>query len=111
VILFLSFARAETFSKVNFLGIPNLDKAVHICMYFAFTIVILYENRLILKNIRVVFMVAIIPLVFGSAIELGQSWLTTTRTGDILDELFNFFGIILAVSIYCFLINRSKKVN
>jgi VanZ family protein len=109
VILFLSFARAETFSNVNILGLPYLDKAVHLCMYFALMMVLVYENRSSIKNIRSFFVLSIIPLVFGIMIEFLQTWLTSTRTGDFFDALFNLLGIFIALPVWLLFQNFIQK--
>jgi VanZ family protein len=97
VILYLSLAPASTFSKVGDFGIPHIDKVVHICMYFGLMIVLLFENRLILKNNRSMIILSLIPLSYGILMELLQSWLTTTRTGDVKDALFDLAGILIAI--------------
>jgi VanZ family protein len=107
-ILYLSFARAETFSKVNVWDFKHLDKVVHMCMYFGLMIVLLYENRSELKYNRSLFLLAIIPFSYGSLIELLQSWLTATRKGDLFDAIFNLIGIFLALFIWSLLKRFSK---
>jgi len=111
VIIFLSFARAETFSGVNVLGISHLDKIVHACMYFALMAVLLYENRSALKKSINFFLLATIPFGLGSLIELLQSWLTETREGDIKDIIFNLLGIILAGLAWWILQRLPKSEN
>jgi VanZ family protein len=108
VIIFLSFARAETFSGVNVLGISHLDKIVHACMYFTLMAVLLYENRSALNKSINFILLAIIPFGLGSLIELLQSWLTDTREGDIRDVIFNLLGIVLA-GLAWWIIQRHRK--
>jgi VanZ family protein len=97
IILYLSLANADSFAKVNDFIIPHIDKVVHMCMYFGLMIVILFENRLSLKNNRRILFLSIIPLVYGIFLEFLQSWLTTTRKGDIIDGLFDLIGIFFAL--------------
>jgi VanZ family protein len=111
VIIILSFARAETFSRVNVLGLKNIDKFVHASMYFALMAVIIYENRSALKKPLNLFLLAIIPLGLGSMIELLQSWLTSSRKGDIMDIIFNIIGIFLAAIAWWILQNSRKAEN
>ena len=111
VIIILSFARAETFSRVNVLGLKNIDKFVHASMYFALMAVIIYENRSALKKPLNLFLLAIIPLGLGSMIELLQSWLTSSRKGDIMDIIFNIIGIFLAALAWWILQNSRKTEN
>jgi VanZ family protein len=109
VILYLSFARAETFNKVDVLGLRHLDKAVHMCMYFVLMMVLQYENRSVIKSTRSIFFLAIIPFTYGTLIEFLQSWLTVTRKGDFFDAIFNLGGIILALVTWRLFQNFSKK--
>jgi VanZ family protein len=97
VILYLSFAPADTFNEVIVFDLPYIDKAVHFCMYFGLTIVLLYENRSAVKNIRSLFLLSVIPFVYGTSIEFFQSWLTSTRKGDFFDAVFNLAGILFAL--------------
>jgi VanZ family protein len=96
-ILYLSLASESTFSKVSDFGFHHLDKVVHICMYFGLMTVLLFENRLSLKNNRSIILLSIIPLTYGVLMEILQSWLTTTRTGDVLDAVFDLIGILFAI--------------
>jgi len=111
VILFLSFARAETFSEVNVFGLQHLDKLVHFVMYFTLTIVLLFENRLIIKNAKSLLVLSVIPFIFGSIIEILQTWLTVSRRGDFFDALINLIGIIGAATTWWLYQNFSKKEN
>ncbi|HEY5124989.1 MAG TPA: VanZ family protein [Ignavibacteria bacterium] len=111
VILYLSFARADTFNKVNILNFRNLDKVVHMCMYFGLMIALLYENRSAVKSTRSIFLLAIIPFTYGTLIEFFQSWLTVTRKGDFFDAVFNLIGIFLALIAWKLFQKFSKKEN
>jgi VanZ family protein len=109
VILYLSLANADTFSEVNVLDLPNLDKVVHMCMYFGLMIVMLYENRLAIKTTGDSLLLAIIPLIYGILMEVLQSWLTTTRTGDVFDAVFDLIGILIALIMWKLFWNFRKK--
>jgi VanZ family protein len=98
VILFLSFTRPATFEKIDLPDIPYLDKIVHACMYFVFTLALVAENRSSLKTAKNYIVLATFPFLFGSAVEILQSLLTNSRTGDFFDACFNLAGIILAIS-------------
>jgi VanZ family protein len=100
VILFLSFTGQETFSKLNIPRIPHLDKMVHSGMYFVFTLTLIFENRSFLINIKNYVILAIIPVFFGTLIEVLQPLLTTSRTGDFFDACFNTIGVILAIIVW-----------
>lgn len=100
IILLLSLGRAETFGKINVLGIKHADKIVHAGMYFVLTMALLYENRTLIINAKRLLLLTTIPLLFGTLIEFLQSWLTTTRQGDFFDVCFNLIGIVLATIIW-----------
>lgn len=108
IIIYLSFARAERFSGINVLGISHIDKIVHAVMYFSLMAVLLYENRSALKKTVNFFLLAFIPFGLGGLIELLQTWLTATRKGDVIDEVFNLLGILLAGFAW-FIVQRYPK--
>lgn len=103
VILFLSFTRPATFEKIDLPDIPYLDKVVHAGMYFIFTLALAFESRNSLKTTKNYLVLATIPFLFGSAVEVFQSLLTNTRTGDFFDACFNLAGILLAISFWLIL--------
>ena len=111
VILYLSLAPSDTFNKVNVLDIPFIDKIVHLCMYFGLTIVLLFENRSVAKKTKNLFLLSIIPFVYGILIEFLQSWLTTTRQGEFFDALFDLIGILLAIIFWKFFLYLRRKKN
>lgn len=100
IILVLSLSGAESFGKINFLGLRHADKYVHSTMYFVLTFVLVYQNRSFIDSKKKFLVLASIPLLFGAIIEILQSWLTTSRRGDVFDLLFNIFGIVLAIIVW-----------
>ena len=108
VILFLSFANADSLNRVNVIWFKHLDKVVHMSMYFGLMLALLFENRSALKINKNLFLLAIIPFLYGSLIELLQSWLTATRKGDFIDALFNLVGIFLAMFVWSLFKRFSK---
>ena len=100
--MYLSLANAETFEHVGFFDIPYLDKIAHFVLYFVFMTVIIIEHRNYFENTRMLILIALIPFVFGSMVELIQSGFTHTRKGDILDIMFNSAGIAVALFLWLF---------
>ena len=100
VILYLSLANAQTFAKVPYFNIPDFDKIVHFGMYFSLMSVIIFENRKSIKSSRQLFMIALIPFLFGASMEILQSTLTTSRTGSVYDALANLAGIITSLLLW-----------
>ena len=100
VILFLSFTGQETFEEFNIPKIPYLDKIVHLGMYFVLMLTLIIENRLWLTSIKKCFILAAIPVFYGSVIEILQPLLTKSRTGDFYDACFNTLGVIFAIFVW-----------
>jgi VanZ family protein len=71
-------------------------------------LVILIENRNTLKNFRQILLIGLASLSYGIIIEIMQSTLTVTRTGDFFDALADLTGISAAILIW-FLVMRYKK--
>jgi VanZ family protein len=103
VILYLSLASAKTFENAGLFDIPYLDKVVHFGLYFSFMTVIIVEHRNYFDNTRKLIIIAFIPLIFGSVIELLQAGLTTTRSADILDIIFNSAGVAVSLFFWLFI--------
>jgi len=102
IILYLSLANVKTFENAGFFEIPYLDKFVHFGLYFGFMAVIIIEHRTFFDNTRKLILIALVPFVFGSIIELLQSGVTATRKADILDIMFNSAGIVVALLLWLF---------
>lgn len=86
---------------INF---PHFDKIVHFTMYFTFSILYIFENLLSnpakKKKPLILYLITIfLSLMIGGVIEIIQSDLTTYRSGDIIDWLFDMSGAITAIAI------------
>jgi len=97
LIMYLSLTSSDTFQKVSFINIPFIDKIVHFGMYFVLMSAIIFENRKTLISIRHLFLISIIPLVFGILMEILQSVLTVSRSGSFYDVIFNSAGILISI--------------
>lgn len=109
VILFFCLIKSNELPKVQ---VPNLDKAVHATFHFVFTVLwfLFFKNKLNTANcFKPLFISFLFSLFFGIAIELMQEFFTTTRSADVLDELANLSGAILAV-IAIVLLNTFNKI-
>ncbi len=109
IIVYLSLANAKTFESVGFFDIPYLDKFVHFGLYFVFMSVIILEHRNFFDNTRKLILIALVPIFFGSLMELLQSGLTNTRKADIIDVIFNSTGV--AVSVFLWLVVKPYYNN
>jgi len=109
IILYLSLANSSSFDNVPMFEIPYLDKLVHFAMYFGLMLVIIYENRKSIKNNRQLLLISAIPLIYGAVIEILQTVLTNTRSGNIFDAVADGAGIFAAVFIGSIYLKRRKS--
>lgn len=86
-------------SDIPSISIPHFDKIVHSFFHFVFTILwyLFFEKQVKKSNQQKLLLVSVLlSLFFGIVIEILQSKITLTRSGDIYDILANFAGSILA---------------
>ncbi|MFA9190833.1 VanZ family protein [Flavobacterium sp. FZUC8N2.13] len=99
IILYLCLIRI---SELPALSIPYIDKLLHAFFYFVFSLLWFYALRFNSRSksrAKILWIVFFLSLFFGIAIELFQTYLTTYRSGDILDVLANMSGTLLAILI------------
>lgn len=108
IIMYLSLANSHTFNKVPFINVPYADKVVHFLMYFGFMSVIIFETRKAFKSINILFLTGLIPLFYGILMEILQSTLTLTRSGDFFDALADGSGILVSI-LLCIWIKPIKR--
>ena len=95
--MYLSMTSSHTFDKVPITYFPNFDKIVHFGMYFGLMSVIILEYRKTIKSIGNLFLTGLVPLFYGILIEILQSTLTITRTGNFYDALADSAGILVSI--------------
>jgi VanZ family protein len=108
LLLYLSLADPAKFAKTELTRIQNIDKIVHFGMYFIMMSVIIIEHRKSIRNPVNLFLMALIPLSYGVLMEILQLTLTSTRSGDFYDALFDAAGILTSVLLW-FLIKPAIK--
>jgi VanZ family protein len=108
LLLYLSLADPAKFAKTELTRIENIDKIVHFGMYFIMMSVIIIEHRKSIRNPVNLFLMALIPLSYGVLMEILQLTLTSTRSGDFYDALFDAAGILTSVLLW-FLIKPAIK--
>jgi VanZ family protein len=97
VILFFCLEDASNIPQID---IENIDKVIHAFFHFVFTFLwfLFLKKKLkstsIFKSLLYSF---VFSFVFGVAVEIMQELFTTTRSADVLDELANLSGAILAI--------------
>ncbi|WP_373176069.1 VanZ family protein [Bacteroides eggerthii] len=102
-VIYLSFFKPPTTELGT---IPNLDKVVHICMYFGMSGMLWLEflraHRKDHTPIWYAWVGAFIcPVLFSGIVELLQEYCTTYRGGDWLDFAANTTGAVLASLAAC----------
>ncbi len=111
IILYLSLANSHTFDKVSsIIDFPNIDKVVHFGMYFSLMMVLVFENRKIIKGFRNLFIIGLIPFSYGILMEILQATLTVTRTGSIFDALANGAGILVSIFLWLLIKPLKKEI-
>lgn len=89
--------------EVDFPKIPYLDKVAHFIFYFVLTILFFLtlkrESNCVKKMNYIYVFTFIFAFLIGIAVEIMQETLTTTRSADFYDVLFNTFGIVVALSV------------
>ena len=99
-IMYLSLTSPDTFDAVSVFNIPSLDKIAHFVLYFGLMSVIIFENRKSLKSTGQIFLISLIPFLYGILIEILQSTLTDNRTASFYDVIFNSAGILVSLLLW-----------
>ena len=97
LILCLTFYKPPYMERTNM--IVEIDKLVHLVMYFTLCAVFWYENFKVTlkpKMRRMVIFAIVIPAAFSGAMEYLQYRLTSYRSGDFDDFVYNTIGVLLA---------------
>lgn len=99
VITYFCLTDSSNIPAVNF---PSVDKIVHFCFHFGFTIswILFFKKELKGKtadDYKAYLISFIFSVFFGITIEILQSILTKTRTADVTDILANTIGATAGV--------------
>lgn len=99
VITYFCLTDSSNIPAVNF---PSIDKIVHFCFHFGFTIswILFFKKELKGKtadDYKAYLISFIFSVFFGITIEILQSILTKTRTADVTDILANTIGATAGV--------------
>lgn len=89
-------------SNIPAVSFPNIDKIVHFCFHFGFTIswILFFKKELKGKeadDFKAYLVAFIFSVFFGITIEILQSVFTTTRAADVTDILANTIGGTTAI--------------
>lgn len=97
IIMFLTFYNTDSQELPKMF--PHFDKLAHFIMYFGFCVVLWFEYYRSHPDIvrSKLFWGAIIgPIFFSGIMEIAQAIMTTYRSGDIFDFIFNTSGVVVA---------------
>ncbi len=99
IIAYLCITDSGNLPVVNF---PSLDKIVHFCFHFGFTIswILFFKKELKGKeadDYKAYLISFIFSVFFGITIEILQSIFTVTRASDVSDVLANALGALFGV--------------
>lgn len=75
----------------------NFDKVVHFIYFFALSVAAgsdFYRQRTDYGTKKMIFWTILYPIMLGGLIEIMQANLTTTRSGDCMDFLFDSLGAV-----------------
>jgi VanZ family protein len=99
IITYFCLTNSSNIPAINF---PSIDKIVHFCFHFGFTVswILFFKKELKGKeanDYKAYLISFIFSVFFGITIEILQGVLTTTRTPDVTDVLSNTIGATTAV--------------
>ncbi|MGO4772112.1 VanZ family protein [Flavobacterium sp. W22_SRS_FK3] len=99
IISYFCLTDSSNIPTVNF---PSMDKIVHFCFHFGFTIswILFFKKELKGKttdDFKAYLISFIFSVFFGITIEILQSVFTKTRTADVTDILANAIGATAGV--------------
>jgi VanZ family protein len=115
LILCLTFYKPTGLVRTD--TIIGVDKLVHFVMYFTLCAVFWYESFKVTitpKKFHMAVFAVILPIIFSGVMEYLQYLLTSYRTGDFDDFVFNTTGVLAAMAFSLFvtrpyMVARRKK--
>ena len=112
-VIYLSFFKPP---KTDLDEIPNLDKLVHVCMYFGMSGMLWLEFLRAHRRDHAPMWHAwvgalLCPVLFSGCVELLQEYCTTYRGGDWLDFAANTTGAVLASLVAYYVVRPRMKIN
>nr|WP_236025370.1 VanZ family protein [Flavobacterium geliluteum] len=100
-------------SNIPAVNIPSIDKIVHFCFHFGFTIswILFFKKELKGADDAKAFLVSFIfSVLFGITIEIMQGVYTTTRASDVTDVLANTLGAMCAIFVAIIFKKQLNKI-
>lgn len=100
LIMVLSLSDPGESSRSLFRNFKNADKVVHLLMYFGFALSVFWFYRRTTVKMSILLIQAFLVVLYGVAMEILQSTVTTTRGFEFFDILANFSGVLLALVLF-----------
>jgi VanZ family protein len=100
LLLYLSLSNSEKFRDFPVIRFQYLDKLVHFGMYFILMSVIIIEHRKEIRSFSNLLLISVFPLLYGILMEILQMTLTSTRSGEIMDAVFDGLGILASFLVW-----------
>jgi VanZ family protein len=109
IILILCFINAKDLPEAP---MSNFDKLAHLLMFLGLSGTVFFDNtnylRKRISSRRIFWGSFVFPLSLSGIIEIMQEYLTTTRSGDWMDFLFDGIGSFIGL-IICVVLNKYLK--
>ena len=103
LIIYLGLSESDDILTYNF---RINDKLAHLLFYLVFYF-LWQKNFVNWFNDKGLIYLFVFALTFGILIEIGQKYLTLTRSTEFLDVVFNLIGILLA---YIYFNSKKRKI-
>ncbi len=84
---------------------PHFDKMVHFLMYFVLSFVFYFENKYATKPIHK-YWIVIDTVFIGVLLEFLQYLITSVRSGNVYDALFNTLGVFVSSIVFYYVRNN-----
>jgi glycopeptide antibiotics resistance protein len=100
-------------SNIPSVNISNIDKIVHFCFHFGFTIswILFFKKELKGSDDAKAYLISFIfSVLFGITIEIMQGVYTTTRASDVTDVLANTLGGMFAIFVAIIFKKQLNKI-
>ena len=108
IIFYGSVTSGSNLNKVTFFQINNIDKFIHLTLYFLLSISFQSSLlRITLNKKQQILITLILVISYGLIMEVFQFYFTSDRSAEIFDALANTLGCILGILIFPFLQKRN----
>ncbi len=89
-----------------FLNIPHFDKIVHFSLFFVLCLLLIRPLKVL--KWKPYLLAPLIAITMGGLLELGQRYLTSSRSSDFYDFLANTTGVLVSLLFYWLFISGRK---